>query len=111
MKQLIYFSILLLPFLGLGIEPDGSESKTPEDQNALTPAHILKNYQVVWGDEFEGTAVNTSKWNYRADGTVRKDATVSRNTMEVDGKGCVLIKVTNCPIHIPYSWRSCKKRI
>ena len=95
MKRLVCFSILLLPLLGVGIALSGRGSNTSADQNASTPAHILKNYQVVWEDEFDGTTLNTSKWQYRNEGKpAGKYATVSRNNVELDGKGCLLIKIT-----------------
>ncbi len=61
--------------------------------DSMLPAH-LKNYQLVWNDEFSGTSVDMSKWNYRAEGTVRNYGTVSRQAISVDGKGHVSIKVT-----------------
>ncbi|MGV8090429.1 MAG: family 16 glycosylhydrolase [Mangrovibacterium sp.] len=95
MKRLICFSILLLPLLGVAINSGGRESKTPADQNPSTPAHILKNYQIVWEDEFNGTTLNTSKWKYRNEGkSAGKYATISKNNIELDGKGHMLIKIT-----------------
>jgi beta-glucanase (GH16 family) len=95
MKRLVCFSILLLPLLGIGINSGGQESNTPADQNTSTPAHILKTYQVVWEDNFDGTTLNTSKWKYRNEGKpAGKYATVSRNNIELDGKGNMLIKIT-----------------
>jgi beta-glucanase (GH16 family) len=67
----------------------------PAGRNRPTPAHILKNYQVVWEDKFDGITLNTSKWKYRGEGTsAGKYATVSRNNVELDGKGHMLIKIT-----------------
>jgi beta-glucanase (GH16 family) len=95
MKRLVYFSILLLPLLEVGIALGEPESNTRADQNASTPAHILKNYQIVWEDEFDGTTLNTSKWKYRNEGKPGgKYATISRNNVELDGKGNMLIKIT-----------------
>lgn len=95
MNRLICFFILLSPLLGIGIAPGGPESKTPADENPSTPAHILKNYQVVWEDNFDGTTLNTSKWKYRNEGKpAGKYATVSKNNIALDGKGCLLIKFT-----------------
>lgn len=37
---------------------------------------ILAKYKLVWSDEFNGTQMDTSKWSYRANGTVRQYATV-----------------------------------
>ena len=59
------------------------------------PAYSLnisgKNYVLVWNDEFDGTSVDETKWNYRAEGTVRRLATVRRNNVSLDGKGHLLI--------------------
>lgn len=60
----------------------------------FTPRHILKNYTVVWNDDFDGTTLDSTKWNYRAEGTVRYYATVDRSTISLDGKGHLLILVT-----------------
>ncbi|MGV8090423.1 MAG: family 16 glycosylhydrolase [Mangrovibacterium sp.] len=95
MKRIVYFSILLLPFLGVGINSCGPESKTQKGQNALTPIHILKNYQVVWEDHFDGTTLNTSKWKYGNVGKpCGKYATGSIKNILLDGKGFLLIKIT-----------------
>ncbi|WP_353331320.1 glycoside hydrolase family 16 protein [Bacteroides sedimenti] len=69
-------------------------SCSKEPDNSLTPAHILSNYHLAWSDEFDGSSVDLSKWNYRAENTVRNYATVSRNTISMDGKGNVSLKVT-----------------
>lgn len=59
-----------------------------------TPAHVLNNFKMVWNDEFDGTTLDLTKWMYRADGTVRKLATASKETISVDGKGNLVMKVT-----------------
>lgn len=59
-----------------------------------TPEHILNNYSVVWNDEFEGTNLDLTKWNYRADGTIRKLATVSKENVKLDGNGNLAIRIT-----------------
>lgn len=58
-----------------------------------TPQHILDHYTMIWNDEFEGTTIDPSKWNYRAEGTKRHYAVVSRNTIALDSKGNVMIMV------------------
>lgn len=55
------------------------ESKPAEKPvESLLPAHLKSSYQLVWNDEFDGTTVNTAKWNFRGEGTVRNYATVSQ---------------------------------
>jgi beta-glucanase (GH16 family) len=86
--KVIIFALITLSCSGADNEPEG-------DMNTNgTPGHILKNYTLVWQDEFEGTAINTAKWNFRGEGTVRQHATVSRNTISLDGKGNAVIQVT-----------------
>gem|GEM_PF-614718 len=58
-----------------------------------TPAHILSGYELIWQDEFDGTQIDPGKWNFRAEGTVRALATVSRRTIKLDGRGQVAISV------------------
>lgn len=62
--------------------------------NTFTPEHIKKNYTLVWNDEFDGESIDTGKWNFRAEGTVRYFATVSRNTISLNGEGQLYILVT-----------------
>lgn len=64
-----------------------------EEENSTLPAHIKENYKLVWNDEFDGTEVDLSKWNYRAEGNTRKYGIVSRKTIELDGNGNVALKV------------------
>jgi beta-glucanase (GH16 family) len=54
----------------------------------------LNDYKLIWNDEFNGKSVDTTKWNYRAEGTVRNYGIVSRESIELDGHGHVVIKVT-----------------
>lgn len=65
----------------------------PADRSSQTPAHILSGYELVWQDEFEGSQVDAGKWNFRAEGTVRALATVSRRTIKLNGRGQVAISV------------------
>lgn len=58
------------------------------------PANILSDYSLFWSDEFEGSSLDLTKWNYRADGAVRNLGTVSRNNSALNGSGQLAIKVT-----------------
>ncbi|MFB6454734.1 DNRLRE domain-containing protein [Chitinophaga sp. Hz27] len=56
---------------------------------------ILANYNLIWNDEFNGTSMDTSKWSYRANGSVRNYATVDgARTVALDGNGHMVIRVT-----------------
>ncbi len=59
-----------------------------------TPEHVLSGFDLVWNDEFNGTALDLSKWNYRAENTVRGFGTVSRNSIQLNGSGQLLINIT-----------------
>jgi len=89
---LIFLSCIFLSCSKNTGDPDQEIPKNPG--NPLTPVHILANYKLVWNDEFNGTTVNTARWNFRAEGSVRNYATVSRSTIALDGKGNVSLKVT-----------------
>ncbi len=65
--------------------------------DSLTPAHVKNAFRLVWRDEFEGSVIDGKKWNFRGEGTFRKLATVSRQTISMDGQGHVSIKVTKDP--------------
>ncbi|OOG19790.1 hypothetical protein BWD42_07790 [Sphingobacterium sp. CZ-UAM] len=54
---------------------------------------LLAKYNLVWNDEFEGATMDQSKWSYRAEGTVRKFATVNNaKTISLDGNGNMVVK-------------------
>ncbi|MBR8534569.1 glycoside hydrolase family 16 protein [Carboxylicivirga sediminis] len=60
---------------------------------AQTPEHILKNYELVWSDDFNGKAIDTLKWNYRDTGNKRNVGYVRTDNCFVDGKGHLVIEV------------------
>lgn len=89
--HLYFLAVISLSFLLVGCGQKEDDQEITKTGN--TPDHILNNYQLVWQDEFEGQQVDESKWNYRAEGSTRHYAKVSRETIETDGEGNVLIKV------------------
>lgn len=76
-----------------GTGPKNCAQLMQVDRSTQTPAHILSGYELVWQDEFEGLQIEQDKWNFRAEGTVRALATVSRRTIKLDGRGHVAISV------------------
>lgn len=50
----------------------------------------VKGYELVWSDEFDGTTLDMTKWNYRDLGP-RHDAINVRNTVSLDGKGHLVL--------------------
>lgn len=61
---------------------------------AQTADHILRNYELTWADEFNGTVLDTSKWSYRAEGSKRAHGVVSRENVFLDGKGVLHLQVS-----------------
>jgi len=80
-------------------ETETPEPPAPEEPKVIppTPPHILNGYNLAWSDEFTGTQLDLTKWDYRGEGTVRNLGTVSRNAISLDGKGNLLITVTKDP--------------
>jgi len=98
----VFFGILLVFLLACGkksIESKINVEKTPdqgdEKENVIEKSldEILKDYKLIWQDEFEGAFLDKSKWKYRAEGSVRQYATVSSRTISLDGNGNLVITV------------------
>ncbi len=74
----------LLALVGaFGAEPSATPSTLP-------PGH---SWQLVWHDEFEGTAVDESKWE-RINGP-RRDAFWDKDDAYLDGQGCLILRTRN----------------
>ena len=56
----------------------------------LPPAPQGMTWNLVWHDEFDGTALNLSKWVYRPDGR-RRDGWWDQKTVALDGIGHLVI--------------------
>lgn len=50
----------------------------------------VEGYQLVWSDEFNGTSMDTSKWDYRGLGP-RKGGVNVKDTVSIDGKGLLVL--------------------
>ncbi len=93
--KIILTIVLLVPCFLLGCSKNKDKIDLKEEPvDSMLPAHLKTDYLMVWNDEFEGTTIDLRKWNFRAEGTVRNYGTVSRQTISLDGKGHVSIKVT-----------------
>ncbi|TKC07096.1 glycoside hydrolase family 16 protein [Pedobacter frigoris] len=97
-KTLILTGLSIVFITSIACKKSKAVKQEPiEEKPAVTdyrPAHIIKDYNLFWQDEFNGSTLDLTKWKYRAEGSVRQHATVSRNTISLDGKGNLLIKVT-----------------
>ncbi|MGE9314631.1 family 16 glycosylhydrolase [Niabella sp. CJ426] len=49
------------------------------------------NYVLLWEDQFDGAFLDTSKWRYRAENTVRGYATILRSNVTMSDSGTVLL--------------------
>ena len=96
----VFCTLLFSHFACSKNTPAKEETKEPEEEVTpappppLTPAHITKDYELSWSDEFNETSLDLKKWNYRQDGVVRKLGTVSKNAISLDGRGNLLITVS-----------------
>lgn len=97
MKKLLFYTI---PLLGLFASCQKQPTAPPPftigdslDASSM-PNHIFNNYELVWNDEFNGSALDLTKWNYRAEGAVRNLGTVSRNNVSLNGHGQLSLKVS-----------------
>lgn len=50
----------------------------------------VEGYHLAWSDEFNGTAMDTTKWDYRDLGP-RRDAVNVKDTVSLDGKGHLVL--------------------
>ena len=95
MLKTIYWGYIFFLIFTSSCKAENREETQPEKPlESILPVHLKDTYKMVWNDEFDGATVNLSKWNYRAEGTVRNYGIVSRQTISLDGKGHVSLKVT-----------------
>lgn len=66
----------------------GTVSTAPVATSAL-PAALLGDYELAWEDNFDGPALDTAKWRYRAENTVRGHATILRSNVTMSDSGFV----------------------
>ncbi len=57
---------------------------------AQSEAIPVKGYKLVWSDEFDGTAMDPTKWDYRDTGP-RRDAVNVKETVALDGEGHLVL--------------------
>lgn len=99
MKKFLIFTAVaggLLLSGARGIEADhGTETspkaETPKNIDALPPVPSGQSWAVTFQDEFNGTAVDESKWMIREG--KRNDAMRSRRAVSLDGKGVLKMSI------------------
>lgn len=64
LKYLRCFSVLAVSFSLIFSGCKKSEKAAGEDVDPGDGGHKEKKYELVWSDEFDGTTLNTDKWNY-----------------------------------------------
>ncbi len=69
----------------------GAASSCSAKQSADNPSSFpLEEYKLVWADEFNGTTLDMTKWNYRGLGP-RRDGVNVRDSVSFDGKGHLIL--------------------
>src|SRR5437868_11579179 len=66
--RLVVFAIIILPFTLMSCSK--KDNTTPNNPTPTKPVDTTKKptYSLVWSDEFDGTAVDTSKWVFETGG-------------------------------------------
>ncbi|MGM9510470.1 glycoside hydrolase family 16 protein [Larkinella sp. GY13] len=88
--------IILFAFLGWSCANPGTRplvSGTAIEDSPLAKTFLNDGYQAVWRDEFDGTSLDLTKWEYRQLGAVRNLGRVAKETVRLDGKGNLLIEL------------------
>ncbi|MFC2125307.1 family 16 glycosylhydrolase [Bacteroidota bacterium] len=67
---------------------------TPQLIAQELPKHIIKEYKLVWNEEFEGTELDLETWNHRGLETKRDISIVKTENSYLDGKGNCVIELT-----------------
>lgn len=62
-------------------------SCAPGPVDAAPPS---EKYRLIWADEFDGTTLDTTRWNYRQLGP-RRDAVNVKDTVRLDGNGSLVL--------------------
>ena len=95
MKLILFICIILSCIIFNGCDEDEPQIEIPDyNQEQNKDTLNFDKLTLTWFDEFDGTNVNLNKWNYRAEGSLRHYATVSKNTISLDGIGNLVMKVT-----------------
>lgn len=82
----------------------------------------VKGYSLFWSDEFDGKTLNLKKWDYRGLGK-RDETFISKETVQLDGKGHLVLKAmyrndsiltsmisTDKSLNIKYGYFECRGR-
>lgn len=90
-------AMLLVGIVGGVAECQRSSAETLPDPSSLTPQDPLpalqagQKWQLVWHDEFDGTQIDTSKWEVFGDWQ-RRDGYWVKEDSYLDGKGHLVIR-------------------
>ncbi|NQU42812.1 glycoside hydrolase family 16 protein [bacterium] len=86
-----FFTFLFIAFLAV----PGREAMAVEDS-----PYVPKGFVFGWGDEFDGSAVNETKWNYRPDAKGRPDIAHRKENIRIED-GALKIDLLVGPVEMP----------
>lgn len=58
------------------------------------PKSIASNYKLVWQEDFDIGVLDTTKWYYRGEGSLREFGIPIRENVYLDGNGNLILKIT-----------------
>jgi len=95
MKASLFFCLTSLVFLNLRVQaqtPDAAPASAPAPASAVAPfGNVVQGYTLAFSDEFDGTTLDTTKWDYRTDSKMWS-AQVPANVSVADGKLVIALK-------------------
>lgn len=91
------YSIILICIILSGLSATYSSCKEANAENGITPnPPVPKEYQLVWSDEFNGSAIDTANWNFEIGGNgwgnheqeyyQRENASIENGCLVITGK-------------------------
>ena len=93
---LVLLSVLMCPMVLTGTAASAADSPTgpPVLANETIPSQLPKGkeWKLVWNDEFDGTELDRSKWDFRLHIMQKRYENWTEDAAQLDGNGHLIIK-------------------